>query len=46
MKKYQYEELVLRIVLYVEPNILATSAEDAADDFGGWNDDWFTSNEG
>jgi hypothetical protein len=42
MKKY--EMLMLRIVFYENKDVIALSSEDAADDFGGWNNDWFADN--
>ena len=44
MKKYQYETLELRILLFECQDVITASEEDAADDIGGWNGDWFKKN--
>ena len=34
-------------VIFSENNdVITTSKDDAADDLGGWNSDWFTQNNG
>ena len=43
MKKNQYDELLLRIVFYVNEDVIAASAE-GEDDLGEWKDDWFSPN--
>ena len=37
-----YKDLKLRVLFYEDVDVIAASKEDAADDFGGWNDAWFT----
>ena len=44
MKKHQYETLELRIRLLEDQDVITLSGEDAADDIGGWNDEWFKKN--
>lgn len=44
MKKHQYETLELRIRLFEDQDVITLSGEDAADDIGGWNDEWFKKN--
>ncbi len=41
MKKNEYKELVLRLLFLEEQDVITASSDDAADDMGGWNDDWF-----
>ena len=43
MEKKQYDELFLKIALYVNKDVITASAEDK-DDLGQWNDAWFTQN--
>jgi hypothetical protein len=37
----EYEMVMVKIVFYECRDVIAMSSEDAADDFGGWNNDWF-----
>ena len=41
-----YKDLKLRLVFYEDTDVIAASKEDAADDLGGWNNAWFTQNNG
>lgn len=40
--KEVYEELKLRVVFYEDRDVISASVNDETDDFGGWNDAWFT----
>ena len=44
MKRNEYETLVLRILFWEAQDIITSSSDDAADDTGGWNEDWFKKN--
>ena len=41
----KYQELKIEIVYVVLQDIVRTSGE-SADDFGNWNDNWFSKNSG
>lgn len=36
-----YEMLDVRIIFSISQDIITNSKSEAADDFGGWNSDWF-----
>ena len=40
-KMKEYEMVMVKIVFYECRDVIAMSSEDAVDDFGGWNNDWF-----
>lgn len=44
MKKHQYETLEIWILLSEHQDVITSSGEDAADDMGDWNDEWFNKN--
>ena len=44
MKKHQYETLEVCILLSEEQDVITLSGEDAVDDMGDWNDEWFKKN--
>ena len=39
----RYEDLIMKIILFTEQDAIRTSGE-SADDFGEWNDNWFSKN--
>ena len=39
MKKY--EMLEMKVIFFFEQDIITNSTSEAADDLGGWNNDWF-----
>ena len=42
MKKYEKVDIV--VVFFENTDVITNSQNDAADDFGGWNSDWFAQN--
>ena len=39
MKKY--EMLEMEVIFFFEQDIITNSTRETADDFGGWDNDWF-----
>ena len=42
----KYEKIDIKIIVFENNDVIANSKNDAADDLGGWNIDWFTQNNG
>ena len=44
---YKYEELFIKVIYLQEQDIITNSTGfENADDLGGWNNGWFTQNNG
>ena len=44
---YKYEELFIKVIYLQEQDVITNSTSgENADDLGGWNNDWFTQNNG
>lgn len=45
---YKYEDLKIKIIYWQPQDIVTSSTSDSesADDLGGWNEGWFTQNNG
>jgi hypothetical protein len=44
MQRKEYEELVLLVLFLQEQDVITASSDEAADDTGSWNEDWFKKN--
>ena len=42
----EYEKIEIQVIFFENYDIITKSKNDAADDLGGWNSDWFTQNNG
>lgn len=40
----EYEKLDIKVVFFEDKDIITISKNDAADDLGGWDSDWFAKN--
>jgi hypothetical protein len=45
-KMQGYEKIDIKIIVFENNDVITNSRNDAADDLGGWNSDWFTQNNG
>ena len=45
MKMQEYKKIDITIIVFESSDVVATSM-DGADDFGQWNEGWFTKNNG
>ena len=45
MKMQEYKKIDITIIVFESSDVVATSM-DGADDFGQWNEGWFTNNNG
>ena len=41
-----YEKIEIKIIFFENNDVITSSKKDSADDFGDWNDHWFTGNNG
>ena len=42
----EYEKMIIKVIFFENNDVITNSMNDAADDLGGWNSDWFTQNNG
>lgn len=42
----EYEKMIIKVIFFENNDVITNSKNDAADDLGGWNGDWFTKNNG
>ena len=42
----EYEKMTIKVIFFENNDVITNSKNDAADDLGGWNSDWFTQNNG
>ena len=42
----KYEKIDIKIMIFENNDVITNSKNDVADDLGGWNNDWFTQNNG
>ena len=42
----EYEKIEIQVIFLDNHDIITNSKNDDADDLGGWNNDWFTQNNG
>ena len=42
----EYEKIDIKIIVFGNSDVITNSKDDAADDLGGWNDDWFAQKNG
>ena len=38
--------MIIKVIFFENNDVITNSKNDAADDLGGWNSDWFTQNNG
>ena len=42
----EYEKIDIKVIFFENNDVITNSRNDAADDLGGWNSDWFAQNNG
>ena len=42
----KYEKIDIKIIVFESNDVITNSKNDVEDDLGGWNNDWFTQNNG
>ena len=45
-KMQEYEKIDIKVIFFENNDVITNSMNDAADDLGGWNSDWFAQNNG
>ena len=45
-KMQEYDKIDIKVIFFENNDVITNSKNDAADDLGGWNSDWFTQNNG